>query len=49
MISLRMQKDNTIQIRLPFEKAHDIKVVTHTFYLLPENKDGFEVNNTFSR
>ncbi|CAG9133770.1 unnamed protein product [Plutella xylostella] len=38
----KMQKDNTIQIRLPFEKAHDIKVVTHTFYLLPENKDGFE-------
>ncbi|XP_047037209.1 apolipophorins isoform X1 [Helicoverpa zea] len=35
-------EDFTLNVRLPFEKAHDIKVVSTVLYLQPENKDTFE-------
>ncbi|KOB75992.1 Apolipophorin protein [Operophtera brumata] len=34
--------DFTVAVRLPFEKAHDIKWVSTILYLLPENKDESE-------
>ncbi|CAH0599019.1 unnamed protein product [Chrysodeixis includens] len=30
--------DNTINLRLPFEKAHDVKIVSNVLYIQPENK-----------
>ncbi|KAI8425854.1 hypothetical protein MSG28_011618 [Choristoneura fumiferana] len=32
-------EDNTVSLRLPFEKAHDIKIVSNWLWLVPENKD----------
>ncbi|KAL0810218.1 hypothetical protein ABMA28_011000 [Loxostege sticticalis] len=34
--------DMTVSVRLPFEKAHDIKFVSNVLFLEPENKDHTE-------
>lgn len=36
--TLRFVDDFTVNVRLPFEKAHDMKWVSSFMYLEPENK-----------
>ncbi|KAH9637818.1 hypothetical protein HF086_017596 [Spodoptera exigua] len=36
--------DFTVNVRLPFEKAHDIRLVSTVLYVQPENKDVVEID-----